>query len=197
MAYKPKQTSSYRRPKQQKVPPAPAIYRQKIRPMLVKDGSRADVKVPSKRQQRKYDGSRSCVIKDFDSVEIMGSRNWVNDYGQKHPEIVKQIRELPVDRAILDAEFVFFKKGTDRDFFLNALAGPEKIAEEDAVAKLVIFDVLYVDSDDLQQVSFDDRMDILQEILYNLILLFCYLVFLVELTTTAKAFFFSPSWEGR
>jgi bifunctional non-homologous end joining protein LigD len=125
----------------------------------------ADVKAPTKRQNRKYDGSRSCVIKDFDDVQIMGSRNWVNDYGKNHPELVEEVRKLPVDRAIFDAEFTFFKKGTDRDFFLNAMATKEKIEEEGVEAKLVIFDVLYVDSDNLQQLPFDDRMDILKEII--------------------------------
>jgi bifunctional non-homologous end joining protein LigD len=65
----------------------------------------------------------------------------------------------------LDAEFTFFKKGTDRDFFLNALAAKETIEKEGVEAKLVIFDVLYVDSDNLQQLPFDDRDEILHTII--------------------------------
>jgi len=164
-SYKPRQTSSYGGRKKKAPPPAPAIYHLKIAPMGVQDGVRADIKAPTKRQQRKFDGTRSFVIKDFNDVQIMGSRKWVNDYGKNHPELVEAVRKLPVDRAIWDAEFTFFKKGTDRDFFLNALATPETIKKNDVEAKLVIFDVLYVDSDDLQQVPFDDRMDILQEII--------------------------------
>ena len=129
-SYKPRQTSSYGGRKKKAPPPAPAIYHQKIANGLVQDGIKADIKAPTKRQHRKFDGTRSFVIKDFDDVQIIGSRKWVNDYGKNHPELVDAVRKLPVDRAILDAEFTFFKKGTDRDFFLNALATPETIEEE-------------------------------------------------------------------
>jgi bifunctional non-homologous end joining protein LigD len=164
-SYKPRQTSSYGGRKKKAPPPAPAIYHQKISPMLVQDGTKADIKAPTKRQHRKFDGTRSFVVKDFDDVQIMGSRNWVNDYGKNHPELVDAVRKLPVDRTILDAEFTFFKKGTDRDFFLNALAAKETIEKEGVEAKLVIFDVLYVDSDNLQQLPFDDRDEILHTII--------------------------------
>jgi len=88
--------------------------------MLCQDGTHADVKAPTKRQQRKFDGTRTAVIKDFDDVSLIGSRKWVNDYGRNHPELVEAVRKLPVDRCILDAEFTFFKKGTDRDVPLTA-----------------------------------------------------------------------------
>ena len=133
--------------------------------MLCKDGTIADVKAPTKRQQRKFDGSRSCAVKDFDDVSIIGSRTWTNDYGKNHPEIVEEIRKLPADRLILDGEFTFFKKGTDRDFFLNALSTQETIDKYNGVAKLVVFDVLYVDNDSLEELPFDDRNEILRTLI--------------------------------
>ncbi len=163
MPYNPKSTSQYGARK--KRPPAPAIYHQKITPMLVQDGTKADIKDPKKDETRKYDGSRTAGIKDYDSVQLIGSRNWVNDYGLKHPEILAEVKTLPVDRAIFDCEFTFFKKGTDRDYFLNALANDEKIQEEGVEAKLVIFDVLYVDDEDLQGLPYKDRMEILKTII--------------------------------
>jgi bifunctional non-homologous end joining protein LigD len=140
-------------------------YLRPVKPMLCKDGTIADVKVPTKRQQRKFDGSRSCVVKDFDDVSIIGSRTWTNDYGKNHPEIVEEIRKLPADRLILDGEFTFFKKGTDRDFFLNALSTRETIDKYNGVAKLVVFDVLYVDNDSLEELPFDDRNEILRTLI--------------------------------
>jgi bifunctional non-homologous end joining protein LigD len=140
-------------------------YLRPVKPMRCKEGTRADVKAPNKRQQRKYDGTRSAIIKDFNDVSIIGSRTWTNDYGKNHPEIVEEIRKLPVDRVILDSEFTFFKKGTDRDFFLNAQSTQETIDKYDGEAKLVIFDVLYVDNDSLEHLPFDDRDEILRTII--------------------------------
>jgi len=133
--------------------------------MLCQDGTHADVKAPTKRQQRKFDGTRTAVIKDFDDVSLIGSRKWVNDYGRNHPELVEAVRKLPVDRCILDAEFTFFKKGTDRDVPLTALATQAKIDEMGVKAKLVIFDVLYVDNDSVEHLGFDDRDEILRNII--------------------------------
>jgi len=105
------------------------------------------------------------VIKDFDDVSLIGSRKWVNDYGRNHPELVEAVRKLPVDRCILDAEFTFFKKGTDRDVPLTALATQAKIDEMGVEANLVIFDVLYVDNDSVEHLGFDDRDEILRNII--------------------------------
>lgn len=140
-------------------------YLHPVKPMLCQDGTRADVKTPTKRQQRKFDGTRSAVIKDFNAVSIIGSRNWKNDYGKTHPEIVEEVRKLPVDRCILDAEFTFFKKGTDRDFFLNALSTQATIDKYNGEAKLVVFDVLYVDNDSVESLGFDDRDEILRTLI--------------------------------
>jgi bifunctional non-homologous end joining protein LigD len=140
-------------------------YLRPVKPMLCQDGTRADVKAHTKRQQRKFDGTRSAVIKDFNDVSIIGSRNWKNDYGKTHPEIVEEVRKLPVDRCILDAEFTFFKKETDRDFFLNALSTQETIDKYNGEAKLVVFDVLYVDNDSVESLGFDDRDEILRTLI--------------------------------
>ena len=140
-------------------------YLRPVKPMLCQDGTSVDVKAPTKRQQRKFDGTRSAVIKDFNDASIIGSRNWKNDYGKTHPEIIEEVRKLPVDRCILDAEFTFFKKGTDRDFFLNALSTQETIDKYNGEAKLVVFDVLYVDNDSVESLGFDDRDEILRTLI--------------------------------
>ena len=162
--YRKQQQPSYKQNRRKK-PPIPIQYTQPIKPMLCQDGTRADVKAPTKRQQRKFDGTRTAVIKDFDDVSLIGSRKWVNDYGKNHPELVEAVRKLPVDRCILDAEFTFFKKGTDRDVPLTALATQAKIDEMGVEAKLVVFDVLYVDNDSVEHLGFDDRDEILRNII--------------------------------
>ena len=174
--YKPRQNSSYGgRKKKAPVkgpPPVPKIYRSRLAPMGVKEGSIADHKDPNKEEERKFDGSRAFTIKDLNDVAIMGSKKWANDYGIKYPHLKEAIRELPVDRAIFDTEFCFFEKGTDIDHFYNAVANPETAKKEGIrlygkplEPKLVIFDVLYVDNDDLQQIPLEDRKEILTTII--------------------------------
>jgi len=73
----------------------------------------------------------------------MRGRSWINDYAPRFPEIVEEIRKLPVEACVLDSELTFFKKGTDKDVFVTALANPE--TKKPYVAKAMVFDVLYVE----------------------------------------------------
>lgn len=157
MSYKPKPTKTYL----PKIAPAPVQYKRPFKPMLAQEGQRADLGQVRKEAQRKLDGTRTFVIKDGSSVRLIGARNWVNDYGKNHPELLDDIRKLPVDHCVLDSEFTFFRKGTDKDVFLTALAGPDKIKELGLEAKLMVFDVLWVDDDNLEHLPFTDRDEIL------------------------------------
>ena len=108
-------------------------------------------------------GSTRCIIiKDGDRVEMRG-RSWINDYNAKFPEIVEEIRKLPVESCVLDSELTFFKKGTDQDVFITALAGPE--TKKGYTAKAMVFDVLYVEDYDLRDLPLEDRLDILKELI--------------------------------
>lgn len=124
----------------------------------------AALKDPKKRAQRKYNGTRVIVIKEGSSIRIMGARRWVNDYAKNFPQIVEELQQLPVERTILDGELTWFLKGTDKDFFISVLTSPEKQKEYDIEARLMLFDVLFVDEDDIQQIPFDDRDEILKMI---------------------------------
>ena len=159
MPYKPqtKQQYSQSRPK-----PIPAQYKSRVNPMLAQEGKREDINQPKYEEQRKFDGTRIMVIKDGAKVVIRGARNWINDYAPKYPEMVEEVRQLPVARCILDGEMTFFKKGTDRDVFVTALANPETKRDLGVEAKAMLFDVLYVDDDSLQHLPFKDRDDILR-----------------------------------
>lgn len=108
-------------------------------------------------------GSTRCIIiKDGDRVEMRG-RSWINDYNAKFPEIVEEIRKLPVESCVLDSELTFFKKGTDQDVFITALANPE--TKKGYTAKAMVFDVLYVEDYDLRDLPLEDRLDILKEMI--------------------------------
>jgi len=126
--------------------------------MLAERGSEEDIERYSFHEQRKLDGTRALIIKDGDRVEMRG-RSWINDYAPRFPEIVAEIRKLPVQAAVLDSELTFFKKGTGKDVFLTALAGPE--AKKPYTAKAMVFDVLYVEDYDVKNLPFTDRQEVL------------------------------------
>ena len=130
--------------------------------MLAETGSKKDLKKKDYWAQRKLDGTRCIIIKDGDRVEMRG-RSWINDYAPKFPEIVEEIRKLPVESCVLDSELTFFKKGTDQDVFITALAGPE--TKKGYTAKAMVFDVLYVEDYDLRDLPLEDRLDILKDLI--------------------------------
>jgi len=130
--------------------------------MLAETGSKKDLKKKDYWAQRKLDGTRCIIIKDGDRVEMRG-RSWINDYAPKFPEIVEEIRRLPVESCVLDSELTFFKKGTDQDVFITALANPE--TKKGYTAKAMVFDVLYVEDYDLRDLPLEDRLDILKELI--------------------------------
>jgi len=129
--------------------------------MLAESGTEKDIERHSYHEQRKLDGTRSLIIKDGDRVEMRG-RSWINDFAPKFPEIVDEIRKLPIEAAVLDSELTFFKKGTGKDVFVTALAGPE--TKKPYTAKAMVFDVLYVEDHDLKNLPFEDRQEILKEL---------------------------------
>jgi len=129
--------------------------------MLAERGSEEDIERYSFHEQRKLDGTRALIIKDGGRVEMRG-RSWINDYAPRFPEIVAEIRKLPVQAAVLDSELTFFKKGTGKDVFLTALAGPE--AKKPYTAKAMVFDVLYVEDYDVKKLPFTDRQEVLLDL---------------------------------
>jgi len=130
--------------------------------MLAETGTKEDLKRKDYWAQRKLDGTRCIIIKDGDRVEMRG-RSWINDYAPLFPEIVAEIRKLPVDSCVLDSELTFFKKGTDKDVFISALAKPE--TKKGYVAKAMVFDVLYVEDYDLRDLPLEDRLEILRDLI--------------------------------
>ncbi|MFQ6095872.1 MAG: hypothetical protein ACE5NN_06985 [Candidatus Bathyarchaeia archaeon] len=134
----------------------------RVRPMLAETGSEEDIGRHNYYEQRKFDGTRCILIKDGDRVEMRG-RTWINDYAQKFPEIVEEIRKLPVEAAVLDSELTFFKKGTDKDVFVTALANTE--TKKPYTAKAMVFDVLYVEDYNLKNLPFTDRQEILLDLI--------------------------------
>jgi len=162
MAYRKRQKQQYSRKQHVQKPVYPYSKPRRIKPMLAERGTEEDIKKPEYWEQRKLDGSRCLIVKDGDRVEMRG-RSWINDFAPRFPEIVKEIRKLPVESCVLDSELTFFRKGTDKDVFITALASPE--TKKGYTAKAMVFDVLYVEDYDLRDLPLEDRLDILKEII--------------------------------
>ena len=141
---------------------SPAVYRKRrIFPMLAGKGTKADIPLHSYVEQRKLDGTRCIIIKEGNKVWLMG-RSWKNDFSDRFPEIVAEIRKLPVKKVVLDSELTFFKPGTDIDVFLTALAKPETKAKY--FAKVMVFDVLYIEGQSVKSEPFEERQYIINDV---------------------------------
>jgi len=132
----------------------------KIEPMLPVEGEGEDIeRLHDYDTQRKYDGTRCLIYKIGNHVEMWG-RSYKNDYSELFPEIVNDLRKLPVYAGVFDSELTFFKKETDQDVFLTALASPE--TKRDYLAKAMIFDVIWLGDERVGDKSFRERMKILK-----------------------------------
>jgi bifunctional non-homologous end joining protein LigD len=161
MSYKKQQSEQYSQKRRVQNPAYPYGRPRRIKPMLAEQGTEKDIERPSYYAQRKLDGTRCLIIKDGDRVEMRG-RSWKNDYAPLFPEIVEEIRKLPVEACVLDSELTFFEKGTDRDVFITALANPE--TKKGYKSDAMVFDVLYVEDYNLKNLPFTDRQEILEDI---------------------------------
>ena len=118
----------------------------RVKPMLANRGTEKDLDRPGYIAERKYDGTRVVVIRDGDRVILRG-RSWKNDFASRYPELVEEIRRFPCKQFVADAELTFFKKGTDEDVMLTALAKPSTQKLYDL--KLLFFDVLHIGTSDV------------------------------------------------
>jgi len=109
----------------------------RVMPMLTDRGSEEDLDRPGYVAQRKYDGNRTIIIKDGDSV-VLRSRSWKSDFADDYPRLVKAVWRIPEKRLVADADLTFFRKGTDEDEMLTALASPETKRGYDV--RLLVFD---------------------------------------------------------
>lgn len=134
----------------------------KFKPMLAKDGKCEDALDPDAIKQVKFDGTRTFILKDDDKVRLMGARNWKNDYAKQHPQLAEEVKKIPVKQAVLDAELTYFKKGTDENVFLTALATKKTMEKENVEPKLMVFDILQLNKANIQNLPYKERDSLLE-----------------------------------
>jgi len=133
----------------------------RVKPMLAEDGDVEDVGRHGWAESRKYDGTRNIVIRNGDRVILRG-RSWKNNYARRYPEIVSDVLKCKSKHFVADAELTFFRKGTDDDVRITALAKPETKAKYDV--RLMVFDVLFIEDESLKALPFRERQKRLEQL---------------------------------
>lgn len=108
----------------------------------------------------KLDGYRILAFKNKSQV-ILKSRN-NKEWTDQFPSVVKAIRELPIDKIVLDGEIVLLDSKGRSDFQLlqNSITN-----QSEAAFKYFIFDILYIHSYDLKPLPLLERKTILSKII--------------------------------
>ena len=114
----------------------------------------------------KLDGIRAIAIKDGKTVHLL-SRNG-KEIAYKFPNLVSELREMPVEEAVLDGEIVVFDEQGRPSF--QAMIGRFSLQNEldikrwDATGHydFLVFDVLHLNGTDLRAVTLANRRKVLE-----------------------------------
>jgi len=112
----------------------------------------------------KYDGIRFVIHKDGNDVAIF-TEDAKRDRAKIFPEIVEEVRALPVKQTILDCEFVWWKEGAPitRQKMMHFVVGKEPLRGEDIHVN--VFGILWNDDGSLQMKTEIERKRALEKIL--------------------------------
>ena len=116
----------------------------------------------------KWDGFRAIVFRDGDSVEI-GSRN-TKPMQRYFPEVVAAVLAHLPERCVVDGEIIVPSSshtGLDFEALLQRVHPAEsrvRLLSVETPARLVLFDLLALDDDDLTGLPFSERRAVLDGI---------------------------------
>ncbi len=108
----------------------------------------------------KFDGYRNLARIENGSVKML-TRNGL-DWTNKYLDLVEELKKLPVKNTILDGEIVALNRQGRSDFMaLQEMLKAEKSEE----LQYYLFDILFLDNKNLQNLSLVERKKILKKIL--------------------------------
>ncbi len=142
-----------------------------VRPMLaqpVESMSEAMGSLGSAVLQYKLDGARIQVHRDGDDVRIFTRQ--LNDVTARLPEVVEQVRALPVSSIILDGEAIALREdGRPLPFqvTMKRFGRSSQVEEMRRMLPItdVYFDCLYLDGEELIDRPLSERLDPLDELI--------------------------------
>jgi len=112
--------------------------------------------------ETKYDGFRSTLHKQGDRIWIM-TEDAHRDLGSMVPDLVKEIKALPIDSLVLDSELMIFvdgKKIERKNMGQYLCQNP--IAEFKPLC--AVFDCLYYDGQALDKLSWTERQEYIDKV---------------------------------
>ncbi len=119
--------------------------------------------------EHKYDGFRIAIHKNGDDVRIFSRRE--EEMTHMFPEVVKAVREqVKAKQTIIEGEAIGYNEATGEFLPFQVTIqrkrkhGIEKKAKEYPL-KVFLFDVLYVDGEDVRNKPFKERRNILEKII--------------------------------
>jgi ATP-dependent DNA ligase len=139
-----------------------------VKPMLAKPV--ADIP-PGQVYEPKWDGFRSIVFRDGDEVEI-GSRN-EKPMTRYFPEVVEAVLANFPERAVIDGEVIVADTARNTLDFealqqrIHPAASRVKLLSEQTPASFVAFDLLALGDEDLTELPFHRRREMLMKALEN------------------------------
>lgn len=140
-----------------------------IRPMLAESaetiGKALGLLGGSAAFEYKLDGIRVQAHKDKGSIRIFSRR--LTDITQSVPEIVAELGKVTADSFILDGEVIAFKdKPLPFQEVMRRVTREKGIASEsiDTPVRLVLFDVVYIDGQDISDLEYEKRIEALDRI---------------------------------
>ncbi len=114
----------------------------------------------------KFDGFRALASKNADHITLLSRNN--KDFASKFPEIFDAITLLKTQNAVLDGEIVALDKHGHSSFqALQTYQLGEKSGEEKPPLSYYVFDLLWLDGQDLRPLPLTHRRDLLKSILKN------------------------------
>ncbi|MEO6967734.1 MAG: DNA ligase D [Rhodanobacteraceae bacterium] len=108
----------------------------------------------------KYDGYRLLALRDGKGVRLL-SRNQL-DWTARLPHVLDALRSIDCDQCALDGELVVFDSQGHTRFDLLQQQFSRKTADE---TRLVVFDLLWRDGDDLREQSLRQRKQSLAQLI--------------------------------
>jgi ATP-dependent DNA ligase len=139
-----------------------------VKPMLAKPVT--DIP-PGQVYEPKWDGFRSIVFRDGDEVEI-GSRN-EKPMTRYFPEVVEAVLANFPERAVIDGEVIVADTARNTLDFealqqrIHPAASRVKLLSEQTPASFVAFDLLALGDEDLTELPFHRRREMLMKALEN------------------------------
>jgi len=117
--------------------------------------------------QYKYDGTHALAHKTSPTGRIvMPGRSWKTNFAENplYADIVKELRDIPVDEFILDSELTFFN-AAGKDMMLTANATIPEARKLGLTPRLMVFDLISVLGKSARNLPLYQRVEALQMML--------------------------------